>query len=100
MHDDDDKAKRAESYLVNPSPPPKYPGLVGTELNTNTGKFLIYDGGWHSGVDSFLEVGTTCHSHIQMLAEPLVPHQNTHLQANRQHDVDLQGFLGDGSGFN
>lgn len=47
--------ERSENYLVNPNPPPKYPGLVGTELNTDTGEFLTYDGGWHAGVDSFLE---------------------------------------------
>ena len=48
-------ATKSESYLVNPSPPPTYPGLVGTELNTDTGDFITFDGGWHSGVDSFLE---------------------------------------------
>lgn len=43
---------------MNPNPAPAYPGLVGTELNTETGEFITFDGGWHSGVDSFLEVGT------------------------------------------
>lgn len=46
---------RAESYLVNPNPKPVYPGLVGTEFDIDTGKMLTYDGGWHSGVDSFVE---------------------------------------------
>lgn len=46
---------RAESYLVNPSPAPVYPGLVGTEFDVDTGEMLTFDGGWHAGVDSFLE---------------------------------------------
>lgn len=48
-------AVRAESYLTNPSPAPAFPGLVGTQLDTATGSFIIRDGGWKSGVDSFLE---------------------------------------------
>ncbi|KAK4503868.1 hypothetical protein PRZ48_004783 [Zasmidium cellare] len=47
--------EKANSYLVNPSPPPVYPGLVGTQFNTDTGKMLTFDGGWQAGVDSFLE---------------------------------------------
>ena len=47
--------ERANSYLVNPSPSPVYPGLVGTEFDVDTGKMITFDGGWHSGVDSFLE---------------------------------------------
>lgn len=47
--------ERAESYLVNPSPAPVYPGLDGTEFDVDTGKMITFDGGWHSGVDSFLE---------------------------------------------
>ena len=47
--------ERGESYLVNPSPAPVYPGLVGTQFDTSTGKMLSFDGGWHAGVDSFLE---------------------------------------------
>ena len=47
--------ERAESYLVNPSPAPVYPGLVGTEFDVDTGKMITFDGGWHAGVDSFLE---------------------------------------------
>ncbi|KAK5131655.1 hypothetical protein LTR08_000782 [Meristemomyces frigidus] len=46
---------RAESYLVNPSPAPVYPGLVGTQFDVDTGDMLTFDGGWHAGVDSFLE---------------------------------------------
>jgi len=48
-------AERAESYLVNPSPAPVFPGLVGTEFDVDTGEMLTFDGGWHSGVDSMLE---------------------------------------------
>lgn len=29
---------------------------MGTELNTETGKFITLDGGWEAGVDSFIEV--------------------------------------------
>ena len=47
--------ERGESYLVNPNPAPVYPGLVGTQFDTTTGAMLSFDGGWHSGVDSFLE---------------------------------------------
>lgn len=47
--------ERAESYLVNPSPSPVYPGLVGTQFDVDTGSMITFDGGWHSGVDSFLE---------------------------------------------
>ncbi|KAJ5662382.1 mannosyl-oligosaccharide alpha-1-2-mannosidase 1B [Penicillium maclennaniae] len=48
-------AKKAESYLINPRPAPIYPGLVGTELDTDTGKFITFDAGWEAGVDSFIE---------------------------------------------
>ncbi|KAK5118847.1 hypothetical protein LTR62_000056 [Meristemomyces frigidus] len=48
-------SERAESYLVNPSPAPVYPGLIGTEFDIDTGKMLTFDGGWEAGVDSALE---------------------------------------------
>ncbi|KAJ5976138.1 mannosyl-oligosaccharide alpha-1-2-mannosidase 1B [Penicillium waksmanii] len=48
-------AQKAEKYLINPQPAPAFPGLVGTELNTETGKFITLDGGWEAGVDSFIE---------------------------------------------
>lgn len=44
-----------EALLTNPSPPPTYPGLVGTQYDTTSGAMLNYAGGWHSEVDSFLE---------------------------------------------
>lgn len=50
------QAQKAEKYLINPQPAPAFPGLVGTELNTETGKFITLDGGWEAGVDSFIEV--------------------------------------------
>ncbi|CZR55603.1 related to Mannosyl-oligosaccharide alpha-1,2-mannosidase [Phialocephala subalpina] len=50
-----DLAEKAESWLLKPNPPPRYPGLVGTATDSNTGRFLTLDGGWKSGVDSFLE---------------------------------------------
>ena len=50
------KAELAESFIVNPHPAPAYPGLVGTTINTDTGEFLTFDGGWHASVDSALEV--------------------------------------------
>ncbi|KXL50355.1 MAG: glycoside hydrolase family 47 protein [Acidomyces sp. 'richmondensis'] len=48
-------AERANNWMVNPHPPPRYPGLVGTEFSTHSGDMLNFAGGWHSGVDSFLE---------------------------------------------
>ncbi|KAL9090305.1 MAG: hypothetical protein Q9165_005338 [Trypethelium subeluteriae] len=47
--------ERGESYLVNPNPAPAYPGLVGTQFDVDSGRLLSFDGGWHAGVDSFLE---------------------------------------------
>ncbi|TAQ83345.1 hypothetical protein B7494_g8330 [Chlorociboria aeruginascens] len=44
-----------EQLLVNPSPAPVYPGLVGTQYDTTSGAMLNSAGGWHSEVDSFLE---------------------------------------------
>lgn len=49
-------ADRAESYLVNPFPEPKYPGLVGSTVDVNTGNFLTRDYCWCAGIDSFFEV--------------------------------------------
>ncbi|KAH6716832.1 mannosyl-oligosaccharide 1,2-alpha-mannosidase IC [Leptodontidium sp. MPI-SDFR-AT-0119] len=48
-------ARKAESHLINPKPTPKYPGLVGGQVDTDTGEFLDYNFGWQSGVDSFFE---------------------------------------------
>ncbi|PSR93864.1 glycoside hydrolase [Coniella lustricola] len=46
---------RGEAPLVNPSPSPVFPGLVGTQFDTTSGEMLNFAGGWHSTVDSFLE---------------------------------------------
>ncbi|KAK3676043.1 hypothetical protein LTR78_004235 [Recurvomyces mirabilis] len=48
-------SERAESYLVNPSPAPSFPGLIGTQFDIDTGNMLTFDGGWEAGVDSMLE---------------------------------------------
>ncbi|KAF7188555.1 putative mannosyl-oligosaccharide alpha-1,2-mannosidase [Pseudocercospora fuligena] len=48
-------AERGNSYLVNPSPPPVFPSLVGTQFDVDTGNMLTFNGGWQAGVDSFLE---------------------------------------------
>ncbi|KAF2477011.1 mannosyl-oligosaccharide alpha-1,2-mannosidase-like protein [Lindgomyces ingoldianus] len=49
--------QKAESYLLNPSPPSSEPwtGLVGTDINVTTGQFLDSTGGWVGGDDSFYE---------------------------------------------
>lgn len=56
-HDDSYRqmADKAESYLLNPQPPPVYPGLVGSNVDMNTGMFTNENAGWQSGVDSFFE---------------------------------------------
>lgn len=50
-------AQRAESYLLNPRPraAEPFPGLVGTNVNINNGRFLDARGGWSGGTDSFYE---------------------------------------------
>ncbi|CRG89506.1 mannosyl-oligosaccharide alpha-1,2-mannosidase [Talaromyces islandicus] len=45
----------AQGNLIYPDPAPIWPGLVGSELDTETGKYLTYDYGWKAGIDSFLE---------------------------------------------
>ncbi|PPJ51735.1 hypothetical protein CBER1_08888 [Cercospora berteroae] len=50
-------ASRAESYLLNPSPPSAepFPGLVGSEIGINNGSFTNARGAWTGGTDSFYE---------------------------------------------
>lgn len=50
-------AQKGESYLLNPQPAynSPWPGLVGTNVNINTGKFVDASGGWNGGDDSFYE---------------------------------------------
>ncbi|KAF1843007.1 glycoside hydrolase family 47 protein [Cucurbitaria berberidis CBS 394.84] len=52
-----DLVEKAESYLLEPSPPSSepFPGLLGMRINTTTGEFLDARGGWIGGADSFYE---------------------------------------------
>lgn len=54
----DFQAERDEGNLIFPNPNPVYPGLIGSELDIETGNYLTYDFGWKAGIDSFLEVPT------------------------------------------
>jgi mannosyl-oligosaccharide alpha-1,2-mannosidase len=49
--------EKAESYLLNPQPATAepFPGLVGTNIDVETGRFLDARGGWTGGTDSFYE---------------------------------------------
>lgn len=49
--------EKAESYLLNPSPPSSepFPGLLGMDISPQTGQFLDARGGWVGGADSFYE---------------------------------------------
>ena len=49
--------QKGESYLLNPQPASSepWPGLVGTNVNLNTGLFQDASGGWIGGDDSFYE---------------------------------------------
>lgn len=50
-------AQKAESNLLNPKPASSepFPGLVGTNLDIQSGMFLDANGGWNGGDDSFYE---------------------------------------------
>ena len=50
-------AQKGESYLLNPQPAYNvpFPGLVGSNIDLATGKFLDATGGWNGGDDSFYE---------------------------------------------
>ena len=52
-----DLAQKGESYLLNPQPATSepFPGLVGTDVNISTGRFVDAEGGWNGGDDSFYE---------------------------------------------
>jgi len=52
-----DLAQKGESYLLNPKPASSepFPGLVGTNVDVNTGLFQDASGGWVGGDDSFYE---------------------------------------------
>ena len=49
--------QKAESYLLSPQPASSepWPGLVGTNIDINTGEFTDASGGWNGGDDSFYE---------------------------------------------
>ncbi|KAI9876101.1 MAG: maturation of Asn-linked oligosaccharides protein [Pleopsidium flavum] len=50
--------QKAESYLLNPQNPDlgePFPGLLGTNVDINTGNFIDNRGGWSGGDDSFYE---------------------------------------------
>jgi len=49
--------QKAESYLLSPQPASSepWPGLVGTNIDINTGRFVDASGGWNGGDDSFYE---------------------------------------------
>jgi mannosyl-oligosaccharide alpha-1,2-mannosidase len=49
--------QKAESYLLSPKPASSepWPGLVGTNIDINTGEFQDASGGWNGGTDSFYE---------------------------------------------
>lgn len=50
-------AQKGETYLLNPKPASAqpFPGLVGTNVNINSGLFQDASGGWNGGDDSFYE---------------------------------------------
>lgn len=50
-------SQKAEEYLLNPQPAlgEPWPGLIGTNVDIATGKFLDGYGGWVGGDDSFYE---------------------------------------------
>ncbi|KAJ8070227.1 hypothetical protein OCU04_000612 [Sclerotinia nivalis] len=50
-------SQKGESYLLNPKPAynSPWPGLLGTNVNINTGLFEDASGGWVGGDDSFYE---------------------------------------------
>jgi len=50
--------QKAESYLLKPQNPAlgePFPGLLGTNVDVNTGSFIDNRGGWSGGDDSFYE---------------------------------------------
>nr|POF13290.1 mannosyl-oligosaccharide alpha-1,2-mannosidase 1b [Quercus suber] len=49
--------QKGEEYLLNPQPAwaQPWPGLVGSNVNISTGKFVDAQGGWNGGTDSFYE---------------------------------------------
>lgn len=48
-------AERCENNLISPSQTLIHPGIVGSSLDINTGKYTNFEGGWQAGIDSFYE---------------------------------------------
>jgi len=50
-------AQRAQQYLLRPQPSSSepFPGLIGSNVNVQTGQLVNSDGGWVAGSDSFYE---------------------------------------------
>ncbi|KAH6640557.1 glycoside hydrolase [Chaetomium tenue] len=50
-------SQKAESYLLKPQPSwsESFPGLIGTNVRLEDGKFVDGNGGWGGGTDSFYE---------------------------------------------
>lgn len=50
-------AQTGENFLLNPQPASSepFPGLVGSNVNITTGRFVDAEGGWNGGDDSFYE---------------------------------------------
>lgn len=73
-----------------------WPGLIGSELDIDTGNYLTYDFGWHAGIDSFFEVSTDFHQASQLL--PLtyypVPHQDILLPTQQRRSEFHERLLG------
>jgi mannosyl-oligosaccharide alpha-1,2-mannosidase len=63
--------QKAESYLLSPLPASSepWPGLVGTNINITTGRFVDAEGGWNGGDDSFYEylIKVSSHHHAKIL---------------------------------
>lgn len=80
-------ADKAVSNLINPKPPPIYPGLVGSMLDIETGKFLTYDAGWKSEIDSFFEylIKSSIYNPVASTARTYSTFWTTAVQSTLQH---------------
>ena len=82
-----DQADKAESYLLNPNPPPIYPALVGSNVNLTTGEFTNENAGWQSGLDSFYEylIKSVVYDPTQPLAQSYRDFWTTAVESTQQH---------------
>ncbi|KIN08302.1 glycoside hydrolase family 47 protein [Oidiodendron maius Zn] len=89
-------------WLINP--PPIYPGLVGSELDIETGNYLTIDFGWNGGIDSFFEylikmyyynsidiTGNTCKDFCATAAQSIVKHIALHPHGHPELTFISQG---------